>query len=128
MNNLKLAILASIAALPFEVVAVPEFGNDPNTGKPFELRVSVMSGAQRDAFESHWRDVSKSNENLTNMGFGVCLLIHCVVDTEGVPVFGMNDFSQLMQLNSVVLSRLTKKAFAVNKILTDTVEDAEKNS
>ena len=122
LNNLKLAILASIAALPFEVVAVPEFGEG------LELRVSVMSGAQRDAFESQWRDVSKSNENLTNMGFGVCLLIHCVVDTEGVPVFGMNDFSQLMQLNSVVLGRLTKKAFALNKILTDTVEDAEKNS
>lgn len=128
MNNLKLAILASIAALPFEVVAVPEFGNDPTTGKPCELRVSAMSGAERDAFEHQWREVSESNKTLTNTGFGVCLLIHCVKDEQGAPVFSPSDFGQLMQLNCVPVGRLIKTALTLNKILTDTVEAAEKNS
>lgn len=120
--NIKAAILASIVLLPFEVVPVPEFGEG------VELRISVMSGFQREAFESHWRDLSKDNTNLNSMGFGVCLLLHCVTDEQGAQVFGASDFNTLMQVNSLVLGRLIKKALAVNKILTENLEDTEKNS
>lgn len=120
--NIKAAIFATIATLPIEKVAVPEFGEG------VELRISVMSGAQREAFENHWRDISTKDKTLVNMGFGVCLLIHCVVDEQHNPVFSPDDFSELMKVNSVVLGRLSKIALKVNHLLNDKIEDIEKNS
>lgn len=120
--SLKQAIFATIVALPFEEVAVPEFGADT------KLRISVMSGAQRESFENLWRELSAKNKTLVNIGFGVCLLIHCVVDEQHNLLFSASDFDELMKLNSVVLQRLIKIALTVNKILTESLGEAEKNS
>lgn len=120
--NLKAAIFASIGALPSEKVAVPEFGEG------VELFIAVMSGAQREAFENNWRELSGKNKSLVNMGFGVCLLTHCVVDEQHNPVFSPSDFDELMKVNSVVLGRLIKVALKVNHILNESIEDVEKNS
>ena len=120
--NLKAAIFATIGALPSEKVAVPEFGEG------IELFIAVMSGAQREAFENNWRELSIKNKSLVNMGFGVCLLTHCVVDEQHNPVFSPSDFDELMKVNSVVLGRLIKVALKVNHILNESIEDVEKNS
>jgi hypothetical protein len=120
LNNLKLAILASIAALPFEVVAVPEFGDG------FELRVSVMNVAERDAFDNAYRDlnVGSSGGSL----FRSLLAVHTVRDSESNRVFELSDLDDIKKLNSLAMMRLTDVGLRLNKMLKTEAEDTEKNS
>lgn len=117
--SLKLAILATIAALPFEVVAVPEFGEGQ------ELRVGVMSVAERDLFDNTYRAMPEATraENFRSL-----LVICTVKDADGQPVFGVDDLAEVKKLNSLAIIRLAEVALRINKMLKQDVESAEKNS
>lgn len=116
--SIKQAILASLAALPFEVVAVPEFGEG------MTLKVSVMSVGDRDAFDAAYRAIDEADRA---NNFRSLLTIFTVKDNEGVRVFSIDDLEQVKQLSSLVVMRLSDVALSLNKMLKDDVEAHEKN-
>lgn len=119
MNSLKLAILATIAALPFETVAVSEFGES------LELRVTVMTVGERDAFDSAYRNIPETDRAAN---FRSLLTIFTVKDTDNNAVFSVDDLSDVKQLNSLAIMRLSDAALRLNKMLKQEVEQHEKNS
>jgi len=117
--SLKLAILATITALPFEVVPVPEFGDGQ------ALRVSVMSVAERDLFDSAYRAYPET-ERAEN--FRSLLVICTVKDAEGQPVFSLADLPDVKKLNSLAVMRLADVALRLNNMVKKSGDDPEKNS
>lgn len=120
--KMKTALLGMIAALPFERIQVPELGQGE------ELRVSVMSGAERDDFDSAWRDMSKK-EGAAGKGFRALLALFTLRDVEsGERIFGPEDLETVNQLPGTLLDRASKVAMRINRLAADAVEEAEKNS
>lgn len=119
MLSIKGAIFASIAALPHEAIAVPEFGNG------MILHVGVMSVADRDAFDAAYRDIPEADRAAN---FRSLLTIFTVKDPENSRVFNVTDLVDVKKLNSLVILRLTDAALRLNKMLKTEAEEAEKNS
>lgn len=117
--NLKAAIFATIGAAIAESVAVPEFGND------LTLKVSVMTVAERDAFDNAYREIEESKRAAN---FRPLLMVFTVKDQNHKPVFSVEDVEQIKQLNSLAVVRLTDAALRINKMLKADVEAHEKNS
>lgn len=123
--KMKTALLGMIAALPFERIPVPELGQDEGS---LAMRVSVMSGAERDDFDSAWRDMSKK-EGTAGKGFRALLALFTMRDAEtGERIFGQDDFETVNQLPTTLLDRVSKVAMRINRLAADAVEEAEKNS
>lgn len=121
---LKQAIFASIGAALCETIAVPEFGVD-EFGNNLELNVSVMTVAERGAFDDAYRAVEESQRAAN---FRPLLMVFTVKDNNNKPVFGVEDVEQIKQLNSLAVVRLTDAALRLNKMLKEDVEAHEKNS
>mgnify|MGYP000849609227 CR=1 FL=1 len=119
MSKLKLAIFASISALAFEAVAVPEFADD------LTLHVSVMNVSERDGFDTAYREIPEA-ERAAN--FRSLLAIFTVKDTDNQPVFSLGDLADVKKLNSLAIMRLTDAALRINKMLKVDAEQIEKNS
>lgn len=117
--NLKAAIFATIGAAIAEAVAVPEFGDN------LQLKVSVMTVAERANFDEAYRLVKESERAIN---FRPLLLVFTVKDENGQPVFSVDDVEQIKQLNSLAVVRLSDVALRLNKMLKDDVEAHEKNS
>ena len=124
MSKLKLAIFASISALAFEAVAVPEF-NSPDSTSDLELHVSVMNVSERDGFDTAYREIPEA-ERAAN--FRSLLAIYTVKDTDNQPVFSLGDLADVKKLNSLAIMRLTDAALRINKMLKVDAEQIEKNS
>lgn len=118
--NLKAAIFASIGEALCESIAVPEFGADVDS-----LKVTVMTVAERGAFDDAYRAVEESQRAAN---FRPLLMVFTVKDSNNKPVFGVEDVEQIKQLNSLAVVRLTDAALRLNKMLKDDVEAHEKNS
>lgn len=117
--NLKAAIFATIGAAIAESVAVPEFGDN------LQLKVSVMTVAERANFDEAYRLVKESERAIN---FRPLLLVFTVKDENGQAVFSVDDVEQIKQLNSLAVVRLSDVALRLNKMLKDDVEAHEKNS
>lgn len=117
--NLKAAIFATIGAAIAEAVAVPEFGDN------LQLKVSVMTVAERANFDEAYRLVKESERAIN---FRPLLLVFTVKDENGQAVFSVDDVEQIKQLNSLAVVRLSDVALRLNKMLKDDVEAHEKNS
>lgn len=117
--NLKAAIFATIGAAIAETVAVPEFGMG------LELKVSVMTVAERANFDEAYRLIKESERAIN---FRPLLLVFTVKDENGQAVFSVDDVEQIKQLNSLAVVRLSDVALRLNKMLKDDVEAHEKNS
>lgn len=117
--NLKAAIFATIGAAIAELVAVPEFGDN------LQLKVSVMTVAERANFDEAYRLIKESERAIN---FRPLLLVFTVKDENGQPVFSVDDVEQIKQLNSLAVVRLSDVALRLNKMLKDDVEAHEKNS
>lgn len=125
MSKLKLAIFASISALNYEVVDVPEFGIDPETGLPYELHVSVMNVSERDSFDTAYREIPEA-ERAAN--FRSLLAIFTVKDNKNQLFLSLDDIDTVKKLNSLAIMRLTDTALRINKMLKVDAEQIEKNS
>lgn len=121
---LKKAIFATIGAALCEAIAVPEFGVD-EFGNNLELNVSVMTVAERGAFDDAYRAVEESQRS---SNFRPLLMVFTVKDSNNKPVFDVEDVEQIKQLNSLAVVRLTDAALRLNKMLKEDVEAHEKNS
>lgn len=117
--NLKAAIFATIGAAIAEPVAVPEFGDN------LQLKVSVMTVAERANFDEAYRLIKESERAIN---FRPLLLVFTVKDENGQAVFSVDDVEQIKQLNSLAVVRLSDVALRLNKMLKDDVEAHEKNS
>ena len=117
--NLKAAIFATIGAALHETIAVPEFGMGT------ELNVSVMTVAERDAFDNAYREIEEAKRAAN---FRPLLMVFTVKDQNHKPVFTVEDVEQIKQLNSLAVVRLTDAALRINKMLKTDVEQHEKNS
>lgn len=109
------AILAA-KDLKSEVVKVPEWGG--------EVTIATMSGEQRDAWEQSFIG-EKGKVNTTHARER--LLVYCVVDEKGAPMFTEADIAALAKKSSAAVVRCAEVAQRLNYLGAEAVKDAVKN-
>lgn len=98
-----------------EIVEVPEWGGS--------VRVSAMSGAQRDRFEmSLLVDGKPSIENAHAK-----LVASSVVDDSGNPLFSPSDIEALGRKSAAALNRIVAVARRINRLGESELEAAKGN-
>ncbi len=101
-----------------ELVAVPEWGGD--------VYVKVLSGVERDLFESSIRD---DNTGKTIRGaFRGAAAAASICDEDGNRLFTAQDMGALGMKSATALDRVIKVAMRISKIGEDEIEQTEKNS
>lgn len=104
-----------------ETVAVPEWGG--------EVLVAVMSGEQRDAYESLITEVDASGKARHKLDNLRAKLVSCsLVDEAGNLMFSPADVQQLGKKSASALQRVYEVATRINRTTEDQVEEAAKNS
>lgn len=104
----------------FEEVSVPEWGG--------EVRISSLSGAERDRWEASLAKVGKDGQpqpNLVNMRARLVAL--AIVDEEGRRVFTDNDVLALGGKSSRALQRVFEAASELSGIEDDAVEKVKED-
>lgn len=101
-----------------EVIPVPEWGGD--------VRVRMMSGKQRDAYDRQQYDQYKIGEAGLNMR--ARLVAACVVDEAGAALFTAEDVEQLGDKSIAALERVLRVARRLNKLEDSDIEEGAKNS
>jgi hypothetical protein len=115
----KAQILSAAKQLPSEVVHVPELGGD--------VRVRVMTGAERDRFDLWAVDQREKPNGWQNMRARLCALTMMDQDT-GERMFGDNEIEPLGELSWHILDRIYSVATRINRLDNESIETAEKNS
>lgn len=101
--------------LKSEDVEVPEWGGS--------VRVIVMSGAARDAFQGSMAESDKSISYFHNS-----LLVATAVGDDGAPLFTAADMEALRAKSAAAVTRVASVAERLNGFGAKAVENAEKNS
>ncbi|WP_321940043.1 hypothetical protein [Paraburkholderia sp. J8-2] len=96
-----------------EQVDVPEWGGP--------VRVSVMSGAQREKLMKSLKTEHTPNE------FAAHMVAATVVDEAGVPIFTDDDLGVIANKSEEVLARIVGVAMRLNGFGASAVEEAAKN-
>lgn len=107
-------ILAA-ADMRFEDVSVPEWGG--------VVRVSTMSGTQRDAFEASLLSDGKPDTRNAHAKLAAA----CIVDENGAPLFTPHDLEALGRKSSAALSAVVKAARRLNRMGEEELEAARGN-
>jgi len=93
------------------------------------VRVGVMSGTDREKFESFVESRMSSDGKTTNMSdVRATLLSLVLVDGKGERMFSQDDVKALGDKNGAVLARLADIAMRVNGLTKESVEELRKNS
>ena len=102
----------------FEVVDVPEWG--PGA----QVRVSSLSGSERDTFEASItvRRGTDVTVNLVNARAKLCVLT--IVDAEGSRLFTDDDVFELGKKNATALNRVFEVAQRLSGLTEDEVKEA----
>lgn len=106
----------------FVDVPCPEFSDVPGA----TIRIKLMSGLERDAFETSLADrqaIGKLRENMRAM-----VVIYSVVDEAGAFMFTEADLDKVGSLPWTLLDRIQEASQALNKTAAKSVEELEKNS
>jgi len=98
-----------------EDVEVPEWGGT--------VRVSAMSGAQRDAFEASLLHNGKPDVRNAHAKLAAV----CIVDEDGKPLFSQADVEALGQKSAAALSRVVTAARRLNRLGESEIEDVKGN-
>jgi hypothetical protein len=110
----KAAILSANDKKMIEV-QVPEWGG--------VVAIRVMTGTERDKFESEFVGGSKSVEMVRAK-----LVAKCLCDENGERLFSEADIPQLGEKSAAVLDRLFSECMKLNRFTKDDVEEMAKNS
>lgn len=107
---------------PTEMVPVPEWSCD--------VRVQALSGRGREVFNEDFRARLEAARNrvILNSMFLALVVVHTVVDEDGVCVFSAEDLDWLSEKNEAVLDRIAQVGLRLNGFTPAAVEEAEKNS
>lgn len=105
-----------------EPCPVKEWGE---AGKQLHLR--LMTGAQRDAWETQCYLRRQSGDELFYENMKARFLALCLCDDKGELVFRPDQVEALGKKSGAVLARIWKKALALNKLGKDDVDELVKN-
>ena len=104
---------------PLITVDVPEWECD--------LRIRGMSGADRDEFESRALARKTRGGDVDPRGLRVSILIRCICDVDGNPLFTDDDAEWLAGKSGAVIDRLSQIAQCASGMTDDEVKEIEKN-
>ena len=107
----------------FQDVEVPEWGGT--------VRVKIMSGAERDEYDSYVVKQSKfqgGKVQINTKGLRAKLLTMVLVKEDGTKLFTPQDIPALLAKSGIVLDRLSKIADKLNGLSESTAEELLKNS
>ncbi len=116
MSLLNKAQILAADDRKFIDVEVPEWGG--------AVRVSAMSGLQRDAYEMLLLDRQK---NGAGGSIRAALAASTIVDESGAPVFTIEDVEALEKKSGAALGRIFDAAIKLSKLEPAAVEEAVKN-
>jgi hypothetical protein len=119
MNITKDTLLGYKGPAPTPV-DVPQLGG--------QVFLRVMSGTERDAFESESYKVNGKSVELNRANFRARLLVKCLADEAGVRMLADDDAAALGKLPADLLDVLATKASAINGMSAKDCEDLAKNS
>lgn len=106
------------ASFKYKDVPVPEWGGD--------VRVRVMSGLAREKFERIQSDSLKNNQKIDNLRERI--MIATVCDEQGNMLLGEEHIEVLSSKDWTSLDEVFRAALELNGMLSNSVDDAEKNS
>lgn len=109
--------ILSAQDLTTQTVEVPEWGGT--------VTVRMMTGTERDAFNSSL-GVVNGKADMTDYRAKVVALT--MVNEDGQRIFNIEDAPALSKKSTAVLERIFIAAATLNGMLTNSVDDAEKNS
>jgi hypothetical protein len=108
--------ILSMADLPRQFVNIPEWGSDG-------VHIRTLSG--RELWDFQRRFAGKPSDVAEVI---TSVVVACVCDAEGSPLFTADDAEALQAKNPLALSRVANAAFALNPALTaQGIASAEKN-
>jgi len=96
-------------------IAIPEWGGS--------VKIRVMSGTERDRFESEFVNGNKTVDNVRAK-----LVAKCVCSDDGTRLFSEADIPLLGEKSAAVLDTLFASCMKHNKFTKDDVSDLAKNS
>ena len=108
------------ADLGFEEVEVPEWGGS--------VRVRMMTGSERDAFETEIYEVKGDDVKFNRENFRARLLVRTIADEKNDRIFSDADIQTLGKKSAKVLDRLFAVAQKLNGISAADREEMIKNS
>jgi len=85
------------------------------------VKIKVMNGLERDAFEKYLA------EDHGSIHFATKLLSLALIDDDGKPLFTHEDMNALAEKNGIVLQELSKEILQFNGLTAESLEVAEKN-
>lgn len=101
-----------------EDIPVPQLGGS--------IRIRVLSGAARDAFNEYVRtddDGARKPASAT----GAALLVATCINADGEPMFSMEDIDLIREKSAAALDVLAAAAMRINGMGAKAEEDAAKN-
>lgn len=114
---------AILAAKDKKMVAmdIPEWPDE--SGEPGKVNIRVMSGTERDRFESEFVNGNKSVDMVRAK-----LVAKCLCDEEGNRLFTEQEIPALGEKSASVLDRLFTACMKLNRFTKDDVEELAGNS
>jgi hypothetical protein len=100
-------------------VDVPEWGG--------HVFLRVMSGTERDDFEAETYVTRGRSVELNRHNFRARLLVRCICDDKGEPIFTRKDIDALGKKSAKALDRAFSVAQKLNGLSADDVEELTKN-
>jgi len=108
--------ILAVKDITYETVPVPEWGG--------EVRIKVLSGEERDAFEDSILRGQKTD--MRNVRAKLCARV--IVDGDGKRMFSDQEINKLAAKSSVALDRIFSAAQRLNRLRAEDVEEMVKNS
>lgn len=118
-KTLSRADILGASDRPTEVVPCPEWGGD--------VIVRTMSGAERDAYEGECLTIRGKSVEINRANARGRLLVRCLVDEAGDPLFKRADADELGAKSGAVLDRLFAVAQRLNGVTKADVDELAKN-
>jgi hypothetical protein len=100
------------------------FVDVPEWGAGAQVKVRVLSGAERDAWETSLPE--HKEDRMVNIRARLCAA--CMVDEAGLPLFGPEQIAALGMKSGAVLDRIFDAAQRINGLRKEDVDALEKNS
>ena len=118
MKLLNKAAFLAAADLAHEDVPVPQLGGS--------VRIRVMSGAARDAFQEYMR--SFGEEPRPTSAVHAALLVQTCIEESGEPMFTMDEIELLRGTSAAATEVMAAAAMRINGLGVHAVDETAKNS